>query len=683
MKFINAAKRTTGFALPLLSMRTADGPCGEFPDIAELARLAAFWKMDIVQLLPVNDTGWQTSPYSALSAFALNPVYLRVSDLPELKEAPLLGQRGGARDAVLAKARLLGLECCSAPKVPYTRVLEGKLAILEELWTLLRAGEEGERLLGEVEAWSARNPWVKAYACFIELKRRSGGKPWWEWPVYGKADDALVDSLWTGKGFEEGTRFRAWLQMRSAEQFAAACAKARGLGVDIMGDIPILMNADSADVWCRGELFDTERAAGAPPDMYSRLGQNWGFPLYRWDAIERRGYSFWKERLVCADAFYSMYRIDHVLGFFRIWAIGKHEADGFLGHFVPEYSLSYPDLDALGFDAGRIHWLSLPHVPRDAIEGAMRGLPAELQRELRSRLFAQVGNEALYLFSPEVEGGGDIAEIVRAASSAFPGERVMEAAVSSCLEALLFWWRNRAVLEIAPGQFIPTWEHRTTSAWKSLSESEKASLDALISRRKGESMQLWERTGRKILKVLVESVEMQACAEDLGAVPPCVPEVLGGLGIPGLRVWRWHRAWDRAGSPYVSLGDYPEASVACTSVHDSTNLRQWWGEEADRQVLWEMVGGPGKPPLVLDPDSAFVLLRAFAAASSRCVVYPLQDLLAASARHREANPADERINVPGTMGEGNWLYRMKPRVGELLADEAFASRMASLSASRL
>jgi len=133
----------------------------------------------------------------------------------------------------------------------------------------------------------------------------------------------------------------------------------------------------------------------------------------------------------------------------------------------------------------------------------------------------------------------------------------------------------------------------------------------------------------------------------------------------------------------VSLGDYPEASVACTSVHDSTNLRQWWGEEADRQVLWEMVGGPGKPPLVLDPDSAFVLLRAFAAARSRCVVYPLQDLLAASARHREENPADERINVPGTMGEGNWLYRMKPRVGELLADEAFASRMASLSASRL
>lgn len=682
MKFINAAKRTTGFALPLLSLRTAHGPCGEFPDIAGLARLAASWRMDIVQLLPVNDTGWQTSPYSALSAFALNPIYLRIGDLPELGESRHGAFRGHASALVLEKARMLSQEFGSTVKVPYTSILEGKLGILEALWADICGGKGGAKLLGEVEVWSADNPWVKAYACFVELKRRFGGTAWWEWPDCSIADDAFIEKFWNKKEFEAGTRFRAWLQMRSAEQFAAACAKARKLGVDIMGDIPILMNADSADVWCRRELFDTGRAAGAPPDMYSRYGQNWGFPLYRWDAIERKGYSFWKERLACADAFYSMYRIDHVLGFFRIWAIDKYEMDGFLGYFMPEYSLSYPDLDALGFDAGRIRWLSRPHVPQNAIEGAMAGFPGELERELRGRLFTQVGNEPLYMFSPAVRGGADIAGIVRAASLVFFRERVSESTISSCMDALLFWWRNRAILEITPGQFVPTWEYRTTSAWNSLSDSEKASLDALVSRRKGESMQLWERTGRKILKTLAESVEMQACAEDLGAVPPCVPEVLGELGIPGLCVWRWHRVWDREGSPYVPFAEYPESSVACTSVHDSTNLRQWWEEEADRQVLWAMVKGSGAPPPVLDPDSAFLVLKAFAAARSRCVVYPLQDLLAASARHREENPADERINVPGTMSDTNWLYRMKPLLGELAADEAFAARIASLPAAR-
>ena len=231
-------------------------------------------------------------------------------------------------------------------------------------------------------------------------------------------------------------------------------------------------------------------------------------------------------------------------------------------------------------------------------------------------------------------------------------------------------------------------------------------LEALVSRRKGESLLLWERTGRKILKALTESVDMQACAEDLGAVPPCVPAVLGELGIPGLRVLRWTRAWDKEGAPYVPLGDYPEESIACTSVHDSTNLRQWWEEEADKDALWAMVRNalaPGvskgaspkrgiaqkpeprlaeTPPSVLAPDAAFAVMAAFATARSRCVVYPLQDLLAASARHREANPADERINVPGTTSGENWLYRMRPLLEELLRDDEFARRIAALAAAR-
>lgn len=726
MRFINAKKRTAGFAIPLLALRTGKGPCGEFPDIAALARLARSWKMDIIQLLPVNDTGWQTSPYSALSAFALNPVYLRIADLPELKEARDAAGHGAATHAAgassaaarraaaraLDEARKLGEEFGAAGKVPYEDILRRKLSILEALWKDISAGEGGGRLVAEIEAWAAGHPWAKPYACFVELKRRYEAAAWWEWPEYKTVDEAAIEGLWNGKDFASGVRFRVWLQMKAAEQFGKGCAQARDLGVDIMGDIPILMNADSADLWFRRELFDTGRAAGAPPDMYAQMGQNWGFPLYRWDVLEREGYSFWKDRLAYADTFYTLYRIDHVLGFFRIWAIDKYETDGFLGHFLPEFSISYPELDALGFDAGRIRWLSRPHVPQKAIEEATDGLPWKAGLEIRAKLFMQIGDEPLFLFAPDVRGGADIAAAVRAAAASATAAGLattagsaagasVESAISSCIESLLSYWRNKTLLEIAPGQFVPTWEYRETTAWKSLYENEKALLEAMMTRRRGESMVLWEKTGRKILKALTESVAMQACAEDLGAVPPCVPAVLGDLGIPGLRVLRWHRAWDKEGAPYVPLEDYPEESVACTSVHDSTNLRQWWEEEAEREAVWAMLksasgreraaaGAEGPEdldvkaaaPAVLDPDSAFFVLKAFAAARSRIVVYPLQDLMAASARHRETNPADERVNVPGTTGGANWLYRMKPRLDDLVSDVEFASKIASLASAR-
>jgi len=690
MKFINAGGRTTGFALPLLSLRTGRGPCGEFPDLPSLVALAKLWKMDIVQLLPVNDSGRQTSPYSALSAFALNPVHLRIGDLPELAAA------GGKAGTIALKAAL-GLISAygSSKQVPYEKILSDKLTILEGLWKVLSSGGSAQPILDSVEAWAASNAWVKPYACFVELKRRYNGLPWWEWPDHATADPAAIEALWKKPGFSSGAKFWAWLQMRAGEQFSKACAAARESGVDIMGDIPILMSADSADVWFDRELFDTGKAAGAPPDMYSSLGQNWGFPLYRWDELERRDFSFWKERLACADKFYSSYRIDHVLGFFRIWAIDSHERDGFLGHFVPEYSVSYPELAGLGFDAGRIRWLSRPHVPRQALDDAFSGLPEAMRLDLGARAFARIGNEELYLFVPAIRGGADIVGAIRDAAAATGGQ-VQPAALSLCEDKLLRWWRDRALLEAAPGQFVPTWEYRGTRAWVSLSDHEKAILDALIARRKAESLALWEKTGRKILRALAGSVDMQACAEDLGAVPRCVPAVLDELGIPGLRVLRWHRSWDREGAPFVPLGEYPENSVACTSVHDSTNLRQWWAEEADREALWAMVrkahgGGRGlgaggrlaeTPPRELDPESAFALLAAFAGARSRHVVYPLQDILAASARYREENPADERVNVPGTTSDRNWLYRVKPMVEDLLADGEFAALVASLSDAR-
>ena len=699
MKPLSLRPRSIGFAVPLLALRTGQGPCGEFPDIAALAGLAKSWNMDILQLLPVNDTGSQTSPYSALSAFALNPIHLRLADLPEMKEEGAGSPEAGA--AVRLSARF-GADS----RVDYGSILEGKLKILGEVWERAKA-RGGTAFMAKIEAWADSEPWVRAYACFVELKRRNAGLPWWEWKEFRDPGDSDIETLWNSDDFGGAARFWAWIQMRASGQFASACLGARGLGVDIMGDIPILMNADSADVWHRRALFDTGASAGAPPDMYSRLGQNWGFPLYRWDVIEKEGFSFWKERLSAADAYYSLYRIDHVLGFFRIWAIGKRERDGFLGRFEPEYTISYPELNSLGFDALRIRWLSRPHLPGWAVKASMERLPEAARRPLADGLFERIGAEDLFLFRPWIQGGADIAEAVENIMAAQAAELPWEG-IRACEEEILAWWRNRTLLETAPGRYVASWEYESTLAWATLSGQERAALSALVGRRKAESHLLWERTGRRILSVIASCVDMKPCAEDLGAVPPCVPAVLGELEIPGLRVLRWHREWDEAGSPYVPLSDYPENSVACTSVHDSTMLRQWWVEEADRKALWGFVRGafenrkhargtkkadtkaaagvpwdiPAEAPSELDPPAAFALLAAFATARSRFVVYPLQDILAASPAHREEDAADERINVPGTSDGRNWLYRVKPTLENLAADGAFASLVSTLAGWR-
>jgi len=681
MKFLNRTKRTTGIALPLLSLRSGLGPCGEFPDIARLAELARIWGMDLIQILPVNDTGFETSPYSALSAFALNPIYLRIGDLPELS----FRNNFALRDIVTTTIKKAGDLITKANKwatasggVPYEKILEEKYRILESLWNVLAENGQDSEILDQVERWSSDRSWVKPYACFVELKRRNDGKAWWEWETRRNPGKTSIDTLWNDPEFALRLRFHAWLQMRAEGQFVEACAQALNLGIDIMGDIPILMNMDSADVWQRRELFDLELCAGAPPDMYSRLGQNWGFPLYRWEVLEKEGYSFWKERLAAADRFYSLYRIDHVLGFFRIWAIGTRETDGYLGHFRPEYPILYHELAALGFDSGRIRWISQPHVAESYIAESLASLPDNIARAVQERLFVRIGNEPLFLFSPDIRGGKDIEALIKGLchGSAAP--------IATCLEKLLAAWRNRSLLEIASGQFVPSWEYGETNAWKNLYEEERRVLEAMILRRRAESMALWERLGAKTLKALSDSVAMQACAEDLGAVPPCVPAVLSKLGIPGLRVLRWHRLWDKESSPYIALEDYPEDSVACISVHDSSNLRQWWEEEADRDALWSMLvqSDPAGAPERLDPHQVYALLKGFAAVKSSILVYPIQDLLAASAVYREDDPAKERINIPGTFGGSNWRYRMKISLEELLADAEFAGSMAALGRRR-
>jgi len=243
---------------------------------------------------------------------------------------------------------------------------------------------------------------------------------------------------------------------------------------------------------------------------------------------------------------------------------------------------------------------------------------------------------------------------------------------------LLSAWHNRLFYEYEEGNFFPAWYYRDSRAYVSLSEKEKAALDSLLLEHNAISETIWEKEGKKLLSVLTESSPMLACAEDLGAVPDCVPQVLSRLHILGLRVIRWFRSWDKKDQPYISFEDYPELSVCTPSVHDSSTLREWWDTEADQEDFAGFIGVPSLPK-VYNPGTAKAILKSAAAAASRFRVFPIQDLLHLSIKWYVAGPAHERINVPGTTNEFNWTWRLPAPIDEIRKDTDLIQSVKELS----
>jgi 4-alpha-glucanotransferase len=278
---------------------------------------------------------------------------------------------------------------------------------------------------------------------------------------------------------------------------------------------------------------------------------------------------------------------------------------------------------------------------------------ATAAKKIFSKCLTQVGSEELWQFKKKIQGEKDIDAL-----KLHPGSR-------ACLFRA---WQNRTFLEYEKGRFFPVCYYGESRAYKSLSNEEKQSLEALLERHKAKSEKVWAVQGKKFLNVLRESSSMLPCAEDLGAVPNCVPVVLAKLKILGLRVVRWFREWDKDGKPYIPLDQYPEMSVCTTAVHDSSTLRQWWEDEAEREYFSGFIGHPSLPK-TYEPGTAKAILYKTATAKSRFRVFQIQDLLHLSPRWYAADPALERINVPGTCNDFNWTYRLPASIEEIGKDK--------------
>ncbi len=648
MRFTKPRHLLTGVSVPVSALRTAEScGTGEFADLVPLARWCAAAGLDLIQILPVNDTGGNSSPYSALSAYALHPLYLRLAEVP-----------GAGRFE--AEIRAFRQKAESSRRLSYRDAVAFKLSIVERAFAAREREIERDRGFGR---WRAENPWVVPYAVFTALKKERKGAPWSSWPAPLR-DPAESDITTWHDAHHSECLLPAWTQYLLEGQLAEAARTLQQMGVSLKGDIPILMSEESVDVWASRRYFDLSSRAGAPPDMYSTEGQNWSFPVYDWERLGKDGYGWWKGRLAQAAKFFHAFRIDHVLGFFRIWAIPKGETSGLLGRFSPAVPIPRLELTQRGFDTGRIRWLAVPHVDGAGLSDA---LGADAPRAAGLYL-DRIGSEELYNLKPDLDS--------EQAIHALAEPRELK-------ESLLSLHAERALLPAGPDVFLPSWYFERTRSFRSLSDGEKATLRDLARRSRARSEEVWEKRGRELLAMMRDTTDMLVCAEDLGDVPDCVPRVLADLEILGLRIERWSRDYKAPGAPFIPPARYPRLSVCTPSVHDTSTLRAWWEENPEeRELFFASLGASGLCPPRLSRDLLETVLEHSLGAGSLLCVLQLQELLDLDSALWSEDPREDRINVPGTTAAVNWTWRMPLAVEELMERQQLVERIRAMVGRR-
>lgn len=643
----NKIEFLTGTAIPVGALKTADScGVGEFLDLIPFADFCKKAGLKLIQLLPVNDTGTESSPYSALSAFALHPLYISLKSLPEVE----------GKEELLKEITKLQKKYEKLPRFQYRELRRKKLELLQKIFE-----SEKEKIISssELSKWIKNNTWIQVYSIFMQKKEKKHEASWKEWGETQPTKKEL-DDLWKDKKNQDGNLFYAWVQMRLDEQFAKASKYAQSLGIKLKGDIPIMMNEDSCDAWAFPEYFNDEMRAGSPPDGPNPVGQNWGFPIYNWDNLKKDDYSWWKNRLIQASKYYQVYRIDHVLGFFRIWATPQRESTAMLGWTQPFEPITTDELHNLGFSDDRITWLSVPHVPTNQIEAVNNGDYLGTHGIL-AKIMDRIGNEEMWRFKPEIKGEKDIW------ASDIP---------DNVKSRLAEFWRNRALVKVSDGLYSPLWTYHSTTAWQSLSDDEKYRLGQLIVTKYSRMEVLWEEQARTLLGDLTSCTDMVACAEDLGSNPESLPRVLNDLSILSLRVVRWSRNWNAPGEPYYQFGEYPYLSVTTSSVHDSSTARLWWLKEGDAWDFYRTFPGDSDvQPGSYNSKTARYLLSKMAESNSAFCIHPLQDFLGLVEDYFDENPDNERVNIPGSVNEFNWTYRLPVTIEKLIKNKELISEI--------
>ncbi|MBQ0039866.1 MAG: 4-alpha-glucanotransferase [Treponema sp.] len=663
--------KRTGIVVPLSALYTKDCPsCGDFlalKDLAELCKKAGF---SIVQLLPVNDTGTQSSPYSGLSAFALHPMYIRISALPEF-QAALKGNK-----AFATAYKNFEKDFKYKKRFDYDALVTEKTNLLHLLFNYIEKKNskdqvEEQKFEKELAKFVRANPWVIHYAVFKNIKDENMQASWKSWsPSLQKLSRDDIKLKWNNKAKKLSHNFFVWCQLRASEQFKEGADALRKEKIILKGDIPILMNEDSVDCWTYPEFFRQELRAGSPPDGGNPMGQNWGFPTYDWERLEADEFTWWKDRIKSSAQYYDAFRIDHILGFFRIWASSEKETTAYLGHTIPYADFTRKTLNELGFEDDRIKWISEPHIPTGAIESITWNHDEATM--VLEKVCDRVKTEELWTFKKGIEGDKEIYGMH------FFDDEGKDNAVKN---ALAEKWRDRSLIQIKKDRFIKVYTFENSTAWKTLSWEEQEKLRKLFEETEVKENKLWGKQATSTLSAIVHASDMIPCAEDLGVNLAVMPEVLKKLDILSLKVIRWTREWEKQGQPYIPFAEYPELSVATTSVHDSSTLRQWWNQE--KESVWAFmnsINDEGKPDgnSAFTPEIAEFILRSLAKCKSSLLINPLQDYLFLEHCFYLENEDEERINIPGSVNEFNWTYRIPATIEEMSENKSLINKIKTI-----
>lgn len=690
-----------GLAVPVFSLRSERSVgCGDFSDLREMVDFAESSGLRLIQVLPVNDTTvyrmwWDSYPYSCVSVHALHPLYLGLQDLVDRirPPTPSPSSKGplapsGVEAAFMDQRALLMKQVATyraqldpLPSVDYEKTVEAKLHVARGAFEL-----EGRAVLASepFQRWFEESKeWLKPYVAFTILRDLFQTAEHWRWGDLAKPTAGLIDRFTDtrpGAEFAAKAGFAFYLQFQLHSQLKEAARYATARRVILKGDLPIGVDKRSVETWMEPHLFRMTCSTGAPPDYFDANGQNWGFPTYDWDAMERDGYRWFTRRMRHMGQYFQAYRLDHVLGFFRIWEVSPGFKSGVMGIFRPSVALWGTDLVERGLiasldDADALDRLCEPFITGAYVEEVF-GRP--MVDEVVSRYLEELpgrGQGAPSTSGPTVRyrlrAYFDTEEKIHeriAVDATWPED--LRARAEGLRSGLVRMCQNRILLrdpEDPRRLFHPRFGLDTTDSFRALDPHLKTKVREVYRHYFFDRQEdLWRRTGFRRLQALMATSDMLMFGEDLGLIPSCVPEVLQDLGIVGLRIQRM------PSEPNTEFGDpltYPYLSVATPSCHDVLTTRAWWEEDAERRArfAFHQLGVLETPPEHCTTEVMRLILKTHMDSRAAWTIFPLQDILALSDNYNQRPAAEEVINDP-TVAKHYWRYRTHCNISTLLAD---------------
>jgi 4-alpha-glucanotransferase len=644
--------RGAGVTIPVFSLRSSkDFGVGEFTDIPLLVDWAKNTGIKLIQLLPVNDTtathtSHDSYPYGAISAFAMHPLYINLDKIA-----------GEQYTSILKPLRKMQKQLNDLPVSDYEQVMKFKWSALKELYLALKSDFKND--LDYFEFFELNRHWLVPYAAFSYLRDKNKTSDFNKWKKYSVYNESEIQKLVSpSKKHYDEIAFFYFIQYHLHLQMKSAVDYAHKNKIILKGDIPIGIHRFGCDAWTNPSLYNMDEQSGAPPDDFAIKGQNWGFPTYNWEQMKQDGFQWWRLRFDQMSNYFDAFRIDHILGFFRIWSIPLNSIEGIMGRFVPAIPVDVSEFynNNIWFDYNRY---CKPFITDEIINSVFND-KVNYVKETFLELLAY-GNYNLkepfntqrkveqYFFQNKIEDA----------------VKIKQGLFDVISNVILFEEENSG------GQkFHFRFCIENTSSFQHLEYHTRGRIhDLYLNYFYRRQDNFWRKEALKKLPQLKRSTSMLICGEDLGMVPHCVPEVMKDLGILSLEIERMPKDLSKE---FFHPNDSPYLAVVTPSTHDTSTIRGWWEENrAKTQKFYNyMLGHYGEAPYFCEPwiNKEIVLQNLYSPAMWS--IFLLQDLLGMNGDIRRENPGEERINVPSDSNH-YWGYRMHLTLENLLKENEF------------